>query len=98
MIIPHHISTLGWPNVFTGIVSFLLGVLMAPVVRPLLRPVFVEAVRLALAAWREAQRVSVTVKEDIEDAVAKDRAEQERKAHAAAQVASDPASSSIKVN
>jgi hypothetical protein len=78
---------------------------MAPVVRPLLRPVFVKTVQLVLAAWREAQRVSVTVKEEVEDAVAQDRAEQERKAHAAAQAAgadtqatSDPASSAVKGN
>lgn len=58
-------------------VAFLLGVILAPIVRPMLRPVFVEAIKAALLFGDEVKRVSAQVKEDVEDVaaeVAKERA------------------------
>jgi len=71
----------------TETIAFALGVLLAPVIRPLMRPVFVEMVRATLLAVDEVQRVSVTVREDIEDAHAEAKAQRDARAEAAAAAA-----------
>jgi hypothetical protein len=68
----------------TNIVMFFLGVLLAPVIRPLLRPVFVELVRAGVQTVDEVKRLSAQAREGIEDAVAEAEAEQAAKAKKAA--------------
>ncbi|GMV23946.1 MAG: DUF5132 domain-containing protein [Vicinamibacterales bacterium] len=73
----------------TAIVSFLLGVFLAPVVRPLFRPVFVELVKVSILTADEARRAAARVREDMEDAVAEAGAERTTRARkATAQAAS----------
>ena len=54
----------------TAIIAFALGVFFAPVIKPLLRPILVEIIKLALLTSEEVKRMSAQVKEDIEDAAA----------------------------
>ncbi len=68
----------------TNIVMFFLGVLLAPVIRPLLRPVFVELVRAGVQTVDEVKRLSAQAREGIEDAVAEADAERAAKARKAA--------------
>lgn len=63
-----------WSELF----AFAAGVFLAPAIRPLLRPVAVEAIKAVMIAADEAKRLSEDVKEDIEDAAAEAKA-----AHAA---------------
>lgn len=64
--------------------AFFLGVFFAPVVRPLLRPLLVEVIRVGLLTIDEAKRLTAEVRENIDDATAEVRAEREAKARAAA--------------
>lgn len=66
--------------------AFLLGVFLAPAVRPLFRPMMVELVRAGLAIADEVKRASAEVQERVEDA----------KAEAAASRASQPAATPSK--
>lgn len=71
---------------------FFLGVLLAPVVRPLARPLLLELVRAGLQINEEVKRLSAQVREDIEDAaaeaealkIAKARTQAEKAANASA--------------
>lgn len=63
----------------TAIIAFSLGVLLAPVVRPLLRPVFVELVRATLLTVDEVRRLSAEMRENIEDAAAEAKATHDAK-------------------
>jgi hypothetical protein len=67
------------------LITFFLGVFLAPVVRPLLRPLFVELIRASLVTVDEAQRLTAQVRESIEDAAAEAKAQQAAKAASAAQ-------------
>ncbi len=69
---------------------FFLGVLLAPVVRPLLRPLFVELVRAGVQTADEVKRLSAQARESIEDAAAEAEAERTRKARAAAETHATP--------
>jgi len=75
----------------TNIVMFFLGVLLAPVIRPLLRPIFVELVRAGVQTVDEVKRLSAQAREGIEDAVAEADAERAAKARKAAAAHSEPA-------
>ena len=70
-----------WPDssMFVALLAFFLGVLLAPVVRPLLRPLFVEIVRAALLTADEVRRLTAEMRENIEDAAAEAKAEHETK-------------------
>lgn len=61
-----------------ALLCFLLGVFLAPVVRPLFKPLFVEIVKLIVAASQELKTASVKVKEEVEDAVAEANAATQR--------------------
>ena len=83
----------------TAVIAFFLGVLLAPVVRPLLRPFFVEIVRAVLLTSDEVRRLTAEMRENIEDAAAEAKAGHDakvardadaRRANAAAAVAADP--------
>lgn len=63
---------------------FGLGVFLAPVVRPLLRPLFVEVIRAGLMTVDETKRLAAQVREDIDDATAEAKAERETRATSAA--------------
>lgn len=77
---------------WTAIIAFALGVFLAPVVRPFLRPLFVELIRVALLTADEVRRLSSQVREDVQDAAAEAQAEREKQAAAkSAQPAADPA-------
>jgi len=85
---------------WTAIFAFFAGVFLAPVVRPLLRPLFVELVRATMMTADEVRRLSAEMRENIEDAAAEARAEREAKlardaeaARAAAAAAAPPAAS-----
>jgi hypothetical protein len=54
----------------TAIVAFLLGVFFSPVIKPMLRPLFVEVIKLGLMTADEVRKMSSKVKEDLEDAAA----------------------------
>jgi hypothetical protein len=58
-----------------AIVSFFLGVLLAPAVRPLLRPALVELVKGWILLSEEVKRTSVQVREDLEDIAEQAKAE-----------------------
>lgn len=75
-------------SIFFG---FLLGLFFAPVVRPLLRPMFVELVKVSMTSWYEGRRISAKVREEVEDAIAQAEAEQAAKARAAAAAHADAA-------
>jgi len=72
---------------------FALGVFLAPVVRPLLRPLFVEVIRAGLMTVDETKRLAAQVREDIDDATAEAKAERETRATAAAATATAAANS-----
>lgn len=57
------------------LIAFFLGVFLAPVVRPLLRPLFVEIIRATIVTVDEVRRMSVQVRENVEDATAEVQAE-----------------------
>lgn len=59
----------------TILVSFGLGVFLAPVVRPLLRPIIVEIIRAGLTIAAETRRLSAQVKEGMEDVAAEANAQ-----------------------
>ena len=59
----------------TAIIAFALGVFFAPVIKPLLRPLLVEIIKLTLVTADEVKRLSAQVKEDIEDAAAEANAQ-----------------------
>jgi hypothetical protein len=61
------------------ILAFFAGVFLAPVIRPLLRPFFVELVRATLMTADEVRRLSAEMRENLEDAAAEARAEREAK-------------------
>jgi hypothetical protein len=64
------------------ILTFFLGVFLAPIVRPLLRPFFVELVRATLMTADEVRRLSAEVRENVEDAAAEARAQHAARAEA----------------
>ncbi len=66
----------------TSILMFFLGVLLAPVVRPMARPLLLELVRAGLQVNEEVKRLSAQVREDIEDAAAEAEALKAAKARA----------------
>jgi hypothetical protein len=72
------------------LITFFLGVFLAPVVRPLLRPLFVEVIRASLVTIDEAQRLTAQVRETIEDAAAEAKAQQAAKAASTTPPPSDP--------
>ena len=72
-----------------ALISFALGVFLAPVVRPLMRPVFVEMIRATLMTADEAKRLTAQVREGIEDAAAEAKAQKDAAA-AAARTATPP--------
>lgn len=74
-----------------SILMFFLGVLLAPVVRPLLRPLFVELVRAGVQTADEVTRLSAQARESIEDAAAEAEAQRVSKAKAAAEPYTPPA-------
>lgn len=58
---------------FTTFLAFLLGVFLAPAIRPLFRPVLVEVIRAGLVVGDEVRRMSHTVREGVEDVQAEAR-------------------------
>jgi len=70
---------------WSELLAFAAGVFLAPAIRPLLRPVAVEAIKAVMIAADEAKRLSEDVKEDIEDAAAEAKA-----AHAARKAEAAP--------
>ena len=58
---------------FTTFFAFLLGVFLAPAIRPLFRPVLVEMIRAGLVVGDEVRRTSHTVREGVEDVQAEAR-------------------------
>lgn len=70
---------------------FFLGVLLAPVVRPLARPLLLELVRAGMQIREEMTRLSAQVKEDIEDAAAEAEAVKVAKARVQAEKAATAA-------
>jgi|LakMenEpi03Aug12_release.lakeMendotaPanAssembly.Ray.scaffolds.fasta_scaffold05685_16 hypothetical protein len=59
-----------------AIVSFLAGLFFAPILRPFLKPLFMETVKVAYLATEEVKRAAAKAKEDMADAVATAEAEQ----------------------
>ena len=72
------------------ILTFFLGVFLAPVVRPLLRPIFVELIRATLMTADEVRRLTAEMRENIEDAAAEAKAQHDAKV-ATASAAPKPA-------
>jgi hypothetical protein len=68
-------------------IAFGLGVFLAPVIRPLLRPVVVELMRATMMAVDEAQKLSASVREDLQDVAAEAQAQRDAKAQEAAAAA-----------
>ena len=82
------------PFMLTATIAFFLGVLLAPVVKPLFRPLLVELIKLVLLTSEEVKRLSAQVKEDVEDATAEAQAQRAKDAQrASAQAPSAPADS-----
>lgn len=69
-----------------AVIAFFLGVLLAPVVRPLLRPLFVEIVRAVLLTADEVRRLTAEMRENIEDAAAEAKAGHDAKVAREAEV------------
>ena len=59
----------------TAVVSFLLGVFFAPVVRPMFRPMMLEIMKAWIVASDEARRATAQAREDMEDIAEEARAE-----------------------
>ncbi|MEM8930966.1 MAG: hypothetical protein AAGE94_07315 [Acidobacteriota bacterium] len=57
---------------------FLVGLFLAPVVRPALRPLFVHVVRTVLHLIDDVRRLAVEAREGIEDAAAEAAAARDR--------------------
>jgi hypothetical protein len=72
------------------LIAFGLGVFLAPVVRPLLRPLFVELIRAGLMTVDETKRLAAEVRENIEDASAEAKAQRDAKAQATAAATTPP--------
>jgi|CXWL01.1.fsa_nt_gi TPP-dependent pyruvate/acetoin dehydrogenase alpha subunit len=68
----------------TTIIAFFAGVLLAPVVKPLLRPLLVELIRAGLMTADEVRRISAEVQETVQDAAAEAQAQRESRARATA--------------
>jgi hypothetical protein len=68
----------------TAVIAFLAGVLLAPVIRPFLRPLFVELIRATLMTVDEVQKMTSHVRESIDDATAEAKADRDAKAARAA--------------
>ena len=64
----------------TAVIAFLAGVLLAPVIRPFLRPLFVELIRATLMTVDEVQKMTAHVRESIDDATAEAKAGRDAKA------------------
>ena len=56
-------------------ISFVAGLFFAPIIRPLIKPLFVEIIKISYSAFEEAKRATAKAKEDLADVVAS--AEQE---------------------
>ncbi len=69
----------------TGLICFFVGVFMAPIIRPLLRPFATEVMKLFITATYEVRSAAAKVKEEMEDAVAAAHAERAAKQRAAAE-------------
>jgi hypothetical protein len=69
----------------TALISFLLGVFFAPVVRPMMRPLALEIMKLFVSASNEVRSAAAKMKEEVEDAVAATEAERAAKQAAATQ-------------
>jgi hypothetical protein len=78
------------PDMWSEILAFSAGVLLAPAIRPLLRPLAVEVVKGVLLTVDEARRLSEQVKEDVEDVTAEARIEYEKRRAAEAAAAPPP--------
>lgn len=71
-------------TMLTAVIAFALGVFFGPVIKPMLRPLLVEIIKLALVTAEEMKRLSLQVKEDIEDAAAEANAQRATAQQAAA--------------
>ena len=67
------------PGMLTATLAFFAGVFLAPVIRPLLRPIFVEFIRATMMTADEVRRLSAEMRENIEDAAAEAKAERDAK-------------------
>jgi hypothetical protein len=63
----------------TALISFLLGVFFAPLVRPMMRPLALEIMKLFVSASYEVRSAAAKMKEEVEDAVAATEAERAAK-------------------
>lgn len=50
--------------------SFVAGLFFAPIVRPLIKPLFIEIIKVSYSAMEEAKRATAKAKEDLADVVA----------------------------
>lgn len=50
--------------------SFLAGIFFAPILRPLIKPFFIEIIKFSYSAVEEAKKATAKAKEDLADAVA----------------------------
>jgi hypothetical protein len=71
-------------------ITFFLGVFLAPVIRPLLRPIFVELIRATLLTADEVRRLTAEMRENIEDAAAEAKAQHDARTAAAKPAAAEP--------
>lgn len=59
----------------TAILCFILGVFLAPVVRPLMRPLVAEVMKFFVTVTYEVRSAAARAKEEMDDAVAAAEAE-----------------------
>jgi len=62
-----------------ALTCFFLGVFFAPAVKPLLRPFFLEIVKVIVSLANEIKVASAKMKEEVDDAVATANAERQAK-------------------
>lgn len=70
--------------------AFLLGVFLAPAIRPLFRPVLVEVIRAGLVVGDEVRRMSHTVREGVEDVQAEARTARSARESAESPTSAEP--------
>lgn len=63
----------------TALACFFLGVFFAPAVKPLLRPFFLEIIKVLVSIINEIKVASAKMKEEVDDAVATANAERQAK-------------------
>jgi hypothetical protein len=66
-------------TILTALGCFFLGVFFAPAVKPLLRPFFLEIVKVIVSLLNEIKFASAKMKEEMDDAVAAANAERQAK-------------------